>query len=62
MTLYQNIEIVVSTITFLFLFGYFRPIVMNQPIDSHAIITTVVLFFLWSFLSVHITNLVTDSI
>ena len=54
---YQNIEIVVSTITFMFLFGYFKPIIMNQSIDSYNIVVTTGLFFLWYYLTSYITNL-----
>ncbi len=56
-TMYNIMETVIGTIIFLFIFGYFRSMILNLPIDSINIITTTVLFFLWYSLSNYITDL-----
>jgi hypothetical protein len=57
MKIYQNIELVVSTILFLFFFGYFRPMITNNKINSYDIIITSILFFIWYYLTLFILNL-----
>jgi len=53
---YDNIELAVSTITFMFIFGFLRPMLLGQQIDAMNIITTTVLFFFWYFFTLKITQ------
>ena len=55
MNQFQNIEIITSTITFLFLFGYIRPMILGGHIDSKNIVVTTLMFFLWYYLSYVLT-------
>ncbi len=55
--MYNITQIVIATITFLFIFGYFRPMLLNLPIDSMNIIVTTVLFFIWYCSSQYLTDL-----
>lgn len=56
MSNYQNIEIVVSTITFMFLFGYLRPMILGEHIDSTNIVVTTTIFFLWYYITSRFTE------
>ena len=53
---YKTVEIIIATILFLFIFGYFRSMILDLPIDSMNIVTTTVLFFLWYFISTSIVD------
>jgi hypothetical protein len=53
---YQNIEIAVSTITFMFLFGYIRPMILGEHIDSINVVITTLMFFLWYYITSKFTG------
>lgn len=54
--MYENIEIVVSTISFLFIFGFIRPMLLGEQIDSMNVVITTLMFFFWYFLTMKLTN------
>lgn len=53
---YKNIEIIISTILFMFLFGYFRTMFLGQDIIFSNIILTTLLFYFWYLLTTLFTN------
>lgn len=53
---YKNIEIIISTILFMFLFGYFRTMFLGQNINFTNIILTTLLFYFWYLLTTLFTN------
>jgi len=53
---YKNIEIIISTILFMFLFGYFRTMILGQDINFTNIILTTLLFYFWYLLTTLFTN------
>ena len=55
--MYDNIELVVSTITFMFIFGFIRPILLGEKLDSMNAVVTTVMFFFWYFFTINLTNI-----
>lgn len=47
---YQNTEIVISTIIFMFLFMFIRPMLLNESINSDNVVLTTLLFFIWYYI------------
>lgn len=56
LTSQQKIKCMVGTIFFLFFFGYFRPFVINSPLNTKDIVINSILFFLWIGYSYIIAN------
>lgn len=58
MNQYQKIELAVGTIVFIFIFGFFRQIILYNKIDSLNIVITTTLFFIWYFMTLITTDFI----
>ena len=53
---FNRAKLLVGTIVFIMLFGFVRNIILDNPLDTKALVVTAVLFIIWQGLSDSLTT------